>query len=72
MAQQWQLWTREVRDRQETVRGTVFPSIGLYLPAILDLFSKRVIGWAIQNPSTNLIVDGTATVLGIPHPLTSE
>ena len=28
MAQQWQLWTWEVRDRQEPVQGTVFPSIG--------------------------------------------
>ena len=27
----------------------VFPAIGVYLAVILDLFSRRVIGWAISN-----------------------
>ena len=34
---------------KKTVRGTVFPSIGVYLAVILDLHSRRVIGWAISN-----------------------
>ena len=34
---------------KKTVRGTVFPSIGLYLAVILDLHSRRVIGWAVSN-----------------------
>ena len=34
---------------QKTVRGTVFPSNGLYLAVILDLHSRRVIGWAVSN-----------------------
>ena len=34
---------------KKTVRGTVFPSIGVYVAVILDLFSRRVVGWAISN-----------------------
>ena len=34
---------------QKTIRGMVFPAIGVYLAVILDLFSRRVIGWAISN-----------------------
>ena len=32
---------------QKTIRGIVFPAIGVYLAVILDLHSRRVIGWAI-------------------------
>ena len=34
---------------KKTVWETVFPSIGLYLAVILDLHSRRVIGWAVSN-----------------------
>ena len=34
---------------QKTIRGIVFPAIGVYLAVILDLHSRRVIGWAIGN-----------------------
>ena len=34
---------------QKTIRGIVFPAIGVYLAVIIDLFSRRVVGWAISN-----------------------
>ena len=34
---------------QKTIWGIVFPAIGVYLAVILDLFSRRVVGWAISN-----------------------
>jgi putative transposase len=37
---------------QKTIRGIVFPAIGIYLAVIIDLFSRRVVGWAISNRMT--------------------
>lgn len=34
---------------QKTIRGIAFPAKGVYLAVIIDLFSRRVIGWAISN-----------------------
>ena len=34
---------------QKTIRGIALPAIGVYLAVILDLFSRRVVGWAISN-----------------------
>ena len=34
---------------QKTIWGIVFPAIGVYLAVILDLFSRRVVGWAISS-----------------------
>lgn len=34
---------------KKTVRGTVFPSIGVYLAVVIELFSRRAVGWALNN-----------------------
>jgi putative transposase len=34
---------------QKTIWEIVFPAIGVYLAVILDLFSRRVVGWAVSN-----------------------
>ena len=31
------------------IRGIICPTIGVYLAVILDLYSRRVVGWAISN-----------------------
>ena len=54
---------------QKTIRGIVFPAIGVYLAVILDLYSRRVVGWAISNRiKQNLALRAVNMAIAIHRP----